>query len=181
MRITASTVLLAGAASAASFQQESQHVLSGGYDEAVNPVGDSFAPMKSFQDALKGMTSEAKALWEEIKLLVPESAFDHSSWLSLPKPHKRRPDNSWDHIVKGADVQDIWVQGEDGGKHRKVGGRLEDYNLRAKSVDPSKLGIDTVKQYSGYLDDEANDKHLFYCKSAVLVLDSPRTRAVVTL
>jgi len=31
-----------------------------------------------------------------------------------------------------------------------------------KKVDPSKLGVDTVKQYSGYLDDEKNDKHLFY-------------------
>jgi cathepsin A (carboxypeptidase C) len=41
---------------------------------------------------------------------------------------------------------------------------LEQYNLRGKKVDPSKLGVDTVKQYSGYLDDEANDKHLFYCK-----------------
>jgi cathepsin A (carboxypeptidase C) len=58
----------------------------------------------------------------------------------------------------------MWVQ-EDGEKHRKVGGRLENYNLRAKAVDPSKLAVDSVKQYSGYLDDEANDKHLFYCES----------------
>jgi hypothetical protein len=33
-----------------------------------------------------------------------------------------------------------------------------------KAVDPSKLGVDPgVKQYSGYLDDNENDKHLFYC------------------
>lgn len=36
-----------------------------------------------------------------------------------------------------------------------------DYELRIKSVDPSKLGIDTVKQYSGYLDYK-NSKHFFY-------------------
>jgi cathepsin A (carboxypeptidase C) len=26
------------------------------------------------------------------------------------------------------------------------------------------LGVDKVKQYSGYLDDEEEDKHLFYCE-----------------
>ena len=48
----------------------------------------------------------------------------------------------------------------------EIDGKLETYNLRAKKVDPSKLGVDTVKQFSGYLDDEENDKHLFYCKSS---------------
>lgn len=168
MRIAASTVLL-GAASAASFQQQAQHVLSGGFDrvhEAMKPISDAFAdaasrPVESFEEAFGGMTAEAKALWDEIKLLVPESAFKHPTWFSKPKPHRRRTD--WDHTVKGADVQKLWVQDADGESHRKVGGRLEDFNLRVKAVDPSKLGVDTVKQYSGYLDDEANDKHLFYC------------------
>lgn len=164
MRIAASAVLLAGAASAVSFRQDAQQVLGSGHD-AIKPIADSSSaatPLKSFEEALKGMTSEAKALWEEIKLLVPENAFDQATWFSSPKPHKRRPDHTWDHVVKGADVQGMWVQGDDGESHRKVGGRLENYNLRARAVDPSKLGIDTVKQYSGYLDDEANDKHLFY-------------------
>lgn len=170
MRIAASTALLVGAASAASFQPDAQHVLGGAYD-TVKPVADSFTstkPLKSFEEALKGMTSEVKALWEEIKLLVPQSAFDHATWFSSPKPHKRRPDNTWDHIVKGADVQKLWVQGADGENHRQVDGRLENYNLRARSVDPSKLGVDKVKQYSGYLDDEANDKHLFYCRFHII-------------
>ena len=31
-------------------------------------------------------------------------------------------------------------------------------------MDPSSLGVDPdVKQMSGYLDDNENDKHLFYC------------------
>ncbi|KAL2260509.1 hypothetical protein VTK26DRAFT_5453 [Humicola hyalothermophila] len=167
MRIAASTVLL-GAASAASFQQQAQQVLSGGFDrvnEAMKPISDAFAdavsgPVESLEEAFGGMTAEAKALWDEIKLLVPDSALKHPTWLSKPKPHRRRTD--WDHTVKGADVQKLWVQDADGESHRKVGGRLEDFNLRIKAVDPSKLGVDTVKQYSGYLDDEANDKHLFY-------------------
>jgi len=167
MRIATST-LLAGASSASIFsgQQSNLHVLSDGY-EAIKPIADYLSAsgadgLKSFEEALKGMTSETKALWDEIKMLVPDG-FDKSTFFSSPKKHTRKPDTHWDHVVKGADVQKLWVQDDEGG-HRKVGGRLDTYNLRVKSVDPSKLGIDTVKQYSGYLDDEANDKHLFYCK-----------------
>ncbi|KAL2201084.1 extracellular carboxypeptidase [Corynascus similis CBS 632.67] len=167
MRIAASTVLL-GAASAASFQQQAQHVLSGGFEtaqEAMKPFSDALTdasgrPIESLEGAFSGMTAEAKALWEEIKLLVPDSAFKNPSWFSKPKPHRRRDD--WNHVVKGADIQKLWVEDANGESHRQVGGRIEDYNLRVKAVDPSKLGVDSVKQYSGYLDDEANDKHLFY-------------------
>ncbi|KAK4179676.1 Alpha/Beta hydrolase protein [Triangularia setosa] len=167
MRVAASTVLL-GVASAASFQQQTQHVLSSGYQRAqagMKPLAEQFVdaagkPIASIEEAFHGMTAEAKALWDEIKLLVPESAFNHSNWFTKPKPARRRHD--WDHVVKGADVQKLWVQGENGEDHRQVDGKLADFNLRVKAVDPSKLGVDKVKQYSGYLDDEANDKHLFY-------------------
>ncbi|SCU84275.1 LAMI_0C06898g1_1 [Lachancea mirantina] len=37
----------------------------------------------------------------------------------------------------------------------------DDYRLRIKTIDPEKLGIDTVKQYSGYLDFQ-DSKHFFY-------------------
>lgn len=178
MRISASTVLLgaASAASAASFQNQAQQVLADNFHkahDAIKPVADSFAhtTLESFEEAFNGMNSQAKALWDEIKLLVPESAFDKPTWFSKPKAAKRRKD--WDHVVKGADVQKLWVKGADGEKHREVGGQLDNFNLRVKSVDPSKLGVDKVKQYSGYLDDEANDKHLFYCKP--ISLDLPLT------
>jgi cathepsin A (carboxypeptidase C) len=59
----------------------------------------------------------------------------------------------------------VWIENANGEKERAIDGKLEAYNLRTKKVDPSKLGVDTVKQYSGYLDDEQNDKHLFYCKT----------------
>jgi cathepsin A (carboxypeptidase C) len=58
----------------------------------------------------------------------------------------------------------VWVENsKTGEKEREIDGKLDTYDLRVKKVDPSKLGVDTVKQYSGYLDDDANDKHLFYC------------------
>ncbi|KAK4460515.1 Alpha/Beta hydrolase protein [Cladorrhinum samala] len=167
MRIAASSVLL-GAVSAATFQEQAQHVLSGSYgkaQDAMKPISESFAdavrgPMESLEDAFGEMTAEAKAVWDEVRLLVPDSAFNQSAWFTKPKPHRKRTD--WDHVVKGADVQKMWVEDSDGEKHRKVDGRIQDFNLRVKKVDPSKLGVDSVKQYSGYLDDEANDKHLFY-------------------
>lgn len=70
----------------------------------------------------------------------------------------RRPDEFWDHIIKGADVAKAT-----GHATRDEQTSIANFNLRAKAVDPSSLGVDTVKQYSGYLDNDAEDKHLFYC------------------
>ncbi|POR34320.1 Carboxypeptidase [Tolypocladium paradoxum] len=90
-------------------------------------------------------------------------ALDFASWPSSepvdrePRQNFRKPDDQWDHVVKGADVQ----------AQRSY--ELANYNLRANSVDPSGLGVDTVKQYSGYLDITESDKHLFYCESSPLI------------
>lgn len=164
MRVLSAT-LFAGAASAVapSFQQ----VLGAHRENAENVVkqgADAFKPLQHLQDQFKSLSSEARQLWEEVSNYFPES-MDSAPMLSLPKKHTRRPDSHWDYHVSGADVQSIWVTGAEGTKEREVDGRLEAYNLRAKKVDPSALGIDPgVKQYSGYLDDNENDKHLFYCE-----------------
>lgn len=151
MRVATSTLLLG--ATTAVFAQD-QKVLSGGsIRKPLEHVGEAFGEMPA----------AAKGLWDEMSLLVPGFFEKAANLISHPKPHHRKSDSEWDHVVKGADVQGMWVE-TDGTKHRKVDGALESYNLRAKNVDPSALGVDTVKQYSGYLDDEANDKHLFYCR-----------------
>ncbi|CAG9956897.1 unnamed protein product [Clonostachys rosea f. rosea IK726] len=72
---------------------------------------------------------------------------------------KPRPDSYWDHIVNGADVAQAQAQAA---ARSEDSTDLSNFNLRAKAVDPSSLGIDTVKQYSGYLDNNEQDKHLFY-------------------
>ncbi|KHN99363.1 carboxypeptidase Y precursor [Metarhizium album ARSEF 1941] len=64
----------------------------------------------------------------------------------------RRSDSEWSHIIDGSDVK----------ASKNYGGRLVDYKLRARAVDPSRLGVDKVRQFSGYLDDNSTDKHLFY-------------------
>ncbi len=163
MRVLASTLLLGVASAAVS---PHQHVL-----QIPKQASEAWSkPLHNLQQSLKSLTSETRAIWDEIAMMFPE-AMDKASFFSSPKKHIRRPDSEWDHIMRGADVQSIWVENVKGEKERDVDGKLETYNLRAKKVDPSALGVDpAVKQYSGYLDDEENDKHLFYCKSLMLLV-----------
>lgn len=160
MKVAASALLL-GAASAAVAPQ--QQVLKAA-EQLKELNTDSWSkPLHNFEESLKSLTGEARRIWDEVALMFPES-FDKASFFSSPKPHTKKPDHEWDHVVKGADVQSVWVENAQGEKEREIDGKLENYNLRVKKVDPSSLGVDKVKQYSGYLDDEEEDKHLFYCE-----------------
>ena len=168
MKLLASTVLW-GAASAAMTSQ--QQILKDPFKEenhfepASKHVSDTwYKSLHSLSESMKGMTSEVKAIWDEVALHFPE-AMDKATFFSAPKPNTRKPDSTWDYVVRGAEIQSVWIDNLQGEKEREIDGKLSTYNLRAKKVDPSKLGVDTVKQYSGYLDDEENDKHLFYCES----------------
>ena len=149
--------LLIGAASASLYPF--QHVL-----QPPREASEAWTrPLHNLQESLRTFTGEARALWDEVATMFPE-AMDQASFFSSPKKHTRRGDSHWDHILKGADIQKVWVENKDGEKERDVDGKIESYDLRAKKVDPSALGVDPgVKQYSGYLDDNENDKHLFYC------------------
>lgn len=62
-------------------------------------------------------------------------------FVSHPIPHQRRPDHEWDHVVKSTE--------------------FPNHALRLKSS-PGSLGLDSVKQLSGYLDIEDETKHLFF-------------------
>jgi len=154
-----SSALLAGAAAASVVDQQPLQLPKSFPEQAKNALDKQFHHMK---DALKGLTAEAAAVWDSVAEMYPED-MAAASYFSLPKKHNRRPDHEWDHIVRGADVQSVWVEGANGQKEREIDGKLETYDLRVKSVDPSKLNVDpNVKQYSGYLDDNEEDKHLFY-------------------
>ena len=154
MKVTASALLIGTAAAAIT---PGQHIL-----KAPQQASEAWSkPLHNLQESLKSLTGEARQVWDEVALMFPES-FDQTSFFSLPKPHSRKHDGEWDHIIKGADVQSVWVEGGKGQKEREVDGKLDNYSLRSKKVDPSALGVDKVKQYSGYLDDDEDDKHLFY-------------------
>jgi cathepsin A (carboxypeptidase C) len=178
----ATSIALVGAASAALAAE--QHVLGG--DKLPTPAAEAPSSKAqgvwaSVQESFENMGADAKALWDEVTLLAPDAvqAFKKIAFSQKPKPATRKPDSTWDYIVKGADVQDMWVEKE-GQRQRMVGGRLDSYNLRAKKVDPAKLQVDKVKQYSGYLDDNENDKHLFYCKLMLRGYRPLSWRAVLT-
>ncbi|KAF2787503.1 carboxypeptidase Y-like protein A [Melanomma pulvis-pyrius CBS 109.77] len=155
----ATSALLIGAASAAIAPQ--QQVLK--FPDLPKELNtESWAkPLQNLEESLKSLTGEARRIWDEVALMFPES-FEKAAFFSSPKPHTRKADHEWDHIVKGAEVQSVWVENAKGEKERDIDGKLENYNLRVKKVDPGVLGVDKVKQYSGYLDDDETDKHLFY-------------------
>lgn len=163
MRLLPAT-LLVGAASAAAPMQQVMGDLQQQSHALVQDGADFMSkPLQKLQDQFKTLSDEARLMWKEVSDAFPN--MDQNPMLSLPKKHTRRPDSHWDSVVRGADVQSVWVEGTDGSKHRELDGKLEAYDLRVKKVDPSSLGVDPdVKQYSGYLDDNENDKHLFYCK-----------------
>jgi cathepsin A (carboxypeptidase C) len=157
MKLGASLVLCAAAS---VFAAESQIRLG---DSGSHVPASDKKPLnawESLQQAITKAGSEAKALWDEVTLLAPDAvaAFRTSALSLKPKPATRRPDSKWDHVVKGAEVEALWTSGGE----RSVGGQLGAYDLRVRKVDPAALGVDSVKQYSGYLDDNENDKHLFY-------------------
>lgn len=167
MRVLSTTLLIGAAAAAVSPAQQvlqaPEEAMESTYESAPSLAESLSQPLRELKSELKSLTAEAEEMWEEVSNMFP-GTLDNIPFFSSPKKRTRRPDSHWDHIVRGSDVQSIWVENENGEKEREVGGRLEDFDLRVKAVDPSSLGIDPdVKQYSGYLDDNENDKHLFYC------------------
>lgn len=135
--------------------------------QAPSHASDSWTkPLHTLQESLKFLTKDARAIWDEVAALYPGD-MDQAAFFSTSKKHSRRPDTHWDHITRGADIQSVWVENENGEQEREIDGKLEYFDLRTKKVDPNSLGVDPgVQQYSGYLDDNENDKHLFYCKSS---------------
>lgn len=148
--------LLVGASSATS---PLQHVLQPPSQEPVGPAKHFY----NLQESLQSLTAQARAAWDDVSNLFPE-AMKQATSVSPPQKHTRRPDSYWDHIIKGAEVQDLRVETEGGNREKAPEGYLKEFNLRSKKRDPGSLGVDPgVTQYTGYLDDEENDKHLFYC------------------
>ena len=138
------------------------------HEHDAHPVVHGSA--KWLQESLDSLSSEERSVWDEVSMMFPEE-MKSATKPTLPKKHHRRPESYWDHYIRGADIERVWVENVKGEQEREVDGELGDYNLRTKKVDPSELGVDPgVKQYSGYLDDEAEDKHLFYCNSQTFLV-----------
>ena len=121
------TSLLAGAATAAvSANQQPLQLPKSLPDQARNVFSNQ---LHNLNDALHGLTDEASAVWDEVAMLFPEE-MSKASFFSAPKKHNRRPDSEWDHIVRGEDVQSVWVRNEQGEQERRLDGKLESYDVR---------------------------------------------------
>lgn len=169
MKFLASSLLVGATVAAAA--SPPQQVLQQHLPQKV--VDALKKPWNNAKESYESLSDDVRAAWDEVAMLFP----DEMSKPLFPAPKKtyRKPDSHWDHVVKGADIQGMWVENAEGEKERKIDGKLETYNMRVKKVDPSKLGVDPdVKQFSGYLDDEENDKHLFYCTYQAPYDDSKR-------
>ena len=113
-----------------------------------NPLAFANDPNQFSLDSLGGfdrLPSEIKKLWNEIPMLFPQQ-FSDLQLVSKPK-----------HRVKAKHERktpDFVALSDD----------LENYQLRINRIrNPEKLGVDPgVKQYTGYLDVEDQDKHFFF-------------------
>lgn len=164
MKVTASA-LFVGAAVAAIPQQQQPLKAPGALHDVFRSVNDQAAswskPLEKFQNELKHLTAEARSTWDEVAMMFPE-AMSKASFFSTPKKHIRKHDSEWDFHTSGKAIEELYTTNSKGEKERELDGDLEAFKLRTKKVDPKSLGVDTVKQYSGYLDNEEDDKHLFY-------------------
>lgn len=102
-------------------------------NSAQLPVIDSAAELYG-----ETTSRELRKVWADLEKEVPNIA-DKVLKKSAPAKVKTRYD--WDFHVQNADL-------------------APNHKLRVK--EPYKLGIDTVQQYSGYLDVEDEDKHFFF-------------------
>ncbi|KAK6460884.1 carboxypeptidase Y precursor [Scheffersomyces coipomensis] len=93
---------------------------------------------KFLNEPLESIPAETKQIWADLMLDFPQSIAS----LNFKTPGKK--------ASKKADF-DFHVTDQ----------KFPGHKLRVKST-PESLGVDTVKQYSGYLDVEEEDKHFFY-------------------
>jgi len=168
MKVAASALFLGAAAAAVSSPQQQPLQAAGPKQSQAQPQQSAsdnslpwVKPWKALQNELHHLTADAQQVWEEVAMMFPES-MKEASFFTPPKKHTRKPDSHWDFITSGQKVEGQYTVNAKGEQEREIDGPLAAFNLRTKKVDPSSLGIDTVKQYSGYLDNEEDDKHLFY-------------------
>ena len=148
--VVAAMAVSANALHLPSFK-DTQKVLSYGYDaigQSYNQAAQTFEAMSSdlvqllasaLGEDVPLITSEERSLWSEVLLKFPTQVALMRIASSPLKPVQEK-------VLFDFHVTDA---------------KLPDHALRVKST-PEDLGIDTVKQYTGYLDVVEEDKHFFY-------------------
>lgn len=92
-----------------------------------------------------------RSAWEELAKLSPSKQLEYfkryESKFGVTKEHMN---NKFNSNEAAADEDTVTLS------------QFEGYSLTVAKTKPESLGLDTVKQYTGYLDVEALDKHFFY-------------------
>lgn len=102
--------------------------------------GDIFAKIAQYlNEPFNGVSTDVVSLWRDMFLEFPKQ-LSEISFKTAPKS-----------ATKGSGTFDFHV----------ADAKLPNHKLRVKST-PEDLGVDFVKQYSGYLDVEDDDKHFFF-------------------
>ncbi|PVH22191.1 hypothetical protein CXQ85_004861 [Candidozyma haemuli] len=105
-----------------------------------NKKGDVLSKIAQYvKEPIDAIPKDAAALWSEMMLKFPESV--SSLKFKNPASSAKKIARTFDFHVSDA--------------------KLPNHKLRVKST-PEDLGIDSVKQYSGYLDVADEDKHFFF-------------------
>ncbi|AQZ13501.1 PRC1 (YMR297W) [Zygosaccharomyces parabailii] len=141
MKTLAPLICGLGAASLAngfSFQQPFA------FDESPSLLDKAIAALGLDRSDVRGsLSTELKKAWDEIPLRFP-SEVSNMEFTTKPRHGTLKHKEDWDFRVQSDDVKN--------------------YQLRVNKIkDPKILGIDPdVKQYTGYLDVEEEDKHFFF-------------------
>ena len=146
----ANAAILPNFAAGARFENTQQVLInnwdhvSSQYSQIVEALdlkkGDVLAKLTQyFSEPFGGIPQDAVKLWQDMFLEFPKQV----SQLSFKTPAKKANKNLANFDFHVSDT------------------KFPNHKLRVKST-PEDLGIDFVKQYTGYLDVEDEDKHFFY-------------------
>lgn len=166
MKLSVASTLSLALGASALYPNPAQQILGASNEEVPAFLTEAIEQAKA---ALGGfeIPLDAASVWVEVAKLFPGDTVAALQSLASPKTKakektRRRPDSEWDHIVEGDQMMSAMSGKIDG--HEKLKGT----RLRVKK--PNGLGIDEdVKQYSGYLDVDDDDKHFFFCKLIALL------------
>ncbi|CAI5757802.1 unnamed protein product [Candida verbasci] len=142
-----SAITIASSISALSFNQhDDQIVLSNlNSEKSHSPLNEIYSQFDTVENKqfISKIWSDLSSEFSENKLIQLVNQFNNRK--SLPKNNQYK-------AFTAASTQFETLSND----------KFNDYSLRIKSTHPEILGLDTVQQYTGYLDVQSLDKHFFY-------------------
>jgi len=162
MKLTLASALPFALGATALITGAEVHDSTESHDQVPSFLSSAYSQLKDVHGEL---TPETIKIWKEVADLFPGDTTDAIQGLTskgfTPKKASKRPDDEYDYIITGDELESMFATHQGTGeKRKKYGGDFKNKRLRVKK--PNTLGIDEeVKQLSGYLDVD-DDKHFFF-------------------